>query len=181
MVASAFTALIRVRRGTHYIKMQIRTILATGILLFARDITVLYGHGTTSTIYRIGAGVLTVALSTLDITTYWLFAHKYWTASFVIRGKKKRRETGAQSSAIQDDSTLISGDKPSFSGNNSRNEDFNYDAQLNTEEKEAIESEDDPEFKYWWHSRIYITLTFLMMVSWMIFDMTYGKSQCQCD
>ena len=88
IVASAFTALIRVENGSRYIKMQIRVILATGLLIFARDLIVLIGHGSESKIYQIGAGSLTVALNTLDMTSYWLFAHKYWTSSIVIREKK---------------------------------------------------------------------------------------------
>ena len=48
-------------------------------------------HETNSAYYQIGANVVEAGFYTADLVAYWLFAHKYWTASFVIRGTKKQK------------------------------------------------------------------------------------------
>ena len=40
---------------------------------------------------------------------------------------------------------------------------------------------EDPEFKSWWVSRLYISVTFIMMITWLIYDRTAGKLSFVCD
>ena len=84
IMSSAFTTYCRISNGSYYIRLQVRLIGAAGFGLFIRDIVIaLFHNSEPSLLYTWIAGILEVLYICVDITAYWLFAYKYWTASFV--------------------------------------------------------------------------------------------------
>ena len=77
--------------------------------LFARDTVILVFSGSyPAREYVLSAGLTNAFFGCLSISTYYLFAYKYWTASFAIKkfGKKRRKE---QKAAIKAEEAKISG------------------------------------------------------------------------
>ena len=84
IMSSAFTTYCRVLNGSEYIKLQVYLIGGAGFFLFLRDIVIiLFHYDEPSKAYFWIAGTLEVLYVVTDISAYWLFAYKYWTASFV--------------------------------------------------------------------------------------------------
>ena len=85
-MSSGITTYCRIRGGSQYVSKQVALAFLAGYFLFIRDFVIMIWHkeAGNSEIYFFVTSTLEVLTVSLDISVYWLFAFKYWTASLVI-------------------------------------------------------------------------------------------------
>ena len=88
IISNAITFYCWVYDGPYFVIRQVFLIGISALLLLLRDASVLLWQNQTD-MYAAISGILEVLFITCNIATYWLFAFKYWTASFDIRKEAK--------------------------------------------------------------------------------------------